>query len=312
MLGACTLLGFSVSGCGSDDETAKTTGPQQPGPQPIELEMHVDNVPVGIEATQCRKLRIGNTGPVAIGRLVNDISNSSHHFVVSSIDEGTDEALEERPEPYDCDPFRAPLFGSPLAITQKHHDAYELPPGIGYALGPNAMIHLELHYINTTAAPVNITARTQLVPLAEGTLEHEASVMVVGTLNVNIPPNSDATTGPVFQQIESPKYDDVSIYAMTGHTHRYGTDVKVSTMESPDGERTARYDLKPFVWDAPEVVSFNPAFQVNPAGGFEYSCSWHNPTPETVTFGESATQEMCFFWVYYYPAKEGRALFLTR
>ena len=32
---------------------------------------------------------------------------------------------------------------------------------------------------------------------------------------------------------------------------------------------------------------------------------------QEIRFGESANQEMCFFWVYYYPRKPGRALLLT-
>jgi hypothetical protein len=247
--------------------------------------------------------------------LVNTISSSSHHFVVSSINEREEDdpagPLQEILVPEPCRPFQAPLLGSPLAITQKHDDAYELPPGIGYALAPHQMIHLELHYINSTNEPVNISARTQLFPLKEGELQHKASLMVVGNLSISIPPNSDYQLPTTFAQIPD-SHSDVKIYAMTGHTHRYGTDVHVSTVDSPTGTPTPRYDLDQFVWDAPEVVTFSPALQIAPGGGFSYTCRWHNPTNETLLFGESANQEMCFFWVYYYPAKPGRALLISR
>jgi hypothetical protein len=42
---------------------------------------------------------------------------------------------------------------------------------------------------------------------------------------------------------------------------------------------------------------------VPPGGGFDFTCTWYNNTSATVKFGESATNEMCFFWAYYYPSQ---------
>jgi hypothetical protein len=299
-----------TGGAGGSSGTGGTAGGSTT--EPFELEIRIDGVAPGTEDTRCMQTRLPNAAPVAIGRLVNAISNSSHHFVVSTIAEPAEgqPPLEENPTPTPCRPFLAPLIGSPLAITQKHDDSYQLPQGIGYALVPNQMIHLELHFINSGTEPVNISARTQLYPLQEGELEHEASVMVVGNLNVAIPPMSAHTLGPTYAQVED-KYNGIKIYAMTGHTHRYGTNVHVDSLDAANGTPTPRYALDEFIWDAPEVVTFNPAFQITPGGGFSYSCSWYNPTPNELLFGESANQEMCFFWVYYYPRVPGRALLLA-
>ena len=38
-------------------------------------------------------------------------------------------------------------------------------------------------------------------------------------------------------------------------------------------------------------------------GGFEFECSYMNTSNEEIGFGESANDEMCFFWAYYYPSK---------
>jgi hypothetical protein len=307
------LLGFGVAGCSSNDEPESNSNPIPPGEtEAFELEFRLEDVPPGIEGTRCIQMRLPNDEPVAIGRLVNTISSSSHHFVVSSLAERPEgePPLEENRTPTECRPFQAPLLGSPLAITQKHEDSYSLPPGIGYALVPHQMIHLELHYINSGTEPVDILAQSELIPLKAGELVHEASVMVVGNLDVQIPPNSEHVLGPTYREVPE-QYNDVSIYAMTGHTHRYGTNVHVDSMDAPNGTTTPRYALDNFVWDAPEVVTFDPAFKVPAGGGFSYTCSWNNPTGDMITFGESANQEMCFFWVYYYPKKPGRALLLT-
>ncbi len=300
---ATVAISLAASGCG---EGADGAGKEKE--RPFTLEIFVPNVPPGVEATQCIKARLPNAEPAAIHRIVNEISSSSHHFVVSTINE--EEAGDEMLEPEDCRPFQAPLFGAPLAITQKRLDEYHTPPGVGYVLTQNQMIHLELHYINRTTEPVDIQARTNLYPLAAGELVHEASVVVVGDLSVSIPPNSEHTTGPKFQAVPE-NLNGVNFFALTGHTHRFGKNVEVGTAPALTGEVTPRYDVENFVWDEPEVVTFDPPFQIEQGGGFAYSCTWHNPTPETIGFGESANQEMCFFWAYYYPRSMKRALLLS-
>ena len=39
-------------------------------------------------------------------------------------------------------------------------------------------------------------------------------------------------------------------------------------------------------------------------GGFLLRCAWNNTSDSELTWGESARQEMCFFWGYYYPRKD--------
>jgi Copper type II ascorbate-dependent monooxygenase, C-terminal domain len=38
------------------------------------------------------------------------------------------------------------------------------------------------------------------------------------------------------------------------------------------------------------------------SNGVAYQCTWNNTTGQVITFGESALQEMCFMWMYYYPS----------
>ena len=66
---------------------------------------------------------------------------------------------------------------------------------------------------------------------------------------------------------------------------------------------TLLYAPQPFIWDAPEMKHLDPAVEVPAGGGFSFECSWNNPSDDTIGFGESALDEMCFFWAYYYPKK---------
>ena len=87
----------------------------------------------------------------------------------------------------------------------------------------------------------------------------------------------------------------------------------------------------PVIFDAPDVVSGHavlggwpdwlqwlPPLLMTPAililwapGGFRFTCEWNNQSGGTVSFGESATDEMCFFWAYYYPSKGSKVCIHT-
>jgi hypothetical protein len=54
-------------------------------------------------------------------------------------------------------------------------------------------------------------------------------------------------------------------------------------------------------WADPPLTIFDPPIDTTPGQGFRYSCTYYNPTNQTVSFGEGFNQEMCFLWAYYYP-----------
>jgi hypothetical protein len=101
-------------------------------------------------------------------------------------------------------------------------------------------------------------------------------------------------------------YADANFFALTGHEHKLGTDVQVAVATSASDTGSAVYDVPNWVWSEPATVQHAPPFTIPTNGGFRFTCKWHNPNPDTsappVKFGESANDEMCFFWAYYYPS----------
>jgi hypothetical protein len=47
----------------------------------------------------------------------------------------------------------------------------------------------------------------------------------------------------------------------------------------------------------------DPPIVIPDGGGFRFTCDYNNAGNTDVKFGESANDEMCFFWAYYYPSK---------
>jgi hypothetical protein len=184
-------------------------------------------------------------------------------------------------------------------ITQKHDDQLELPPGVAYTLDANQMLRIELHYINATTHDVMLQSTTTFTE-AENVTD-EANFLLIGDPDIELPAGSDVTLGPVFWKL-MPDLADAKFFALTGHEHQLGTNVTVAAAGNASDPGTPVYDVPNWTWSEPATVVHNPPFTVPSGGGFRFSCSWHNGGTAPVSFGESATDEMCFFWAYYYPS----------
>jgi hypothetical protein len=265
-------------------------------------------VPSGQERTQCVVKLLGNTDPIHVNHIENDLGTSSHHMILYRVADTT-----EQPDPFDCSPFREtlnPASGSPLVISQTEHDTLDLPPGVGFALDANQMVRMEMHYINTTPAEVTLETTSRVCPMPEADFMYAADFLFVGTPDIDIPPRASHTVGPRYFPIPA-EYADAQFFAITGHEHHWGTGVNVWTATSASDPGTLVYDPEPFLWDEPETVYHDPPFRVPAGGGFKFECEWFNDSGSSVGFGESANDEMCFFWAYYFPGVGSKVCFQT-
>ena len=256
-----------------------------------------------VEDTQCIWMPLSNTAPIKVHQMVDQLDLISHHLIVYRDDMDT----TAQTTPMDCQPFTGALNPTgmiePIAITQKKLDEITLPPGVGYTLAANQMIKLEHHYINETDSPQMAMATTTFYADDGSDIQYEASLLFTGSPDINIPAGSSATLHEFFTV---PTYEDFSqskIFAITGHEHHLGTGVEVNLAPKPTGPMTPVYNPNPFTWASPATQGQDPFFGIPSGGGFDFTCTWDNTTGSAVTFGESATDEMCFFWLYYYPSQ---------
>jgi Copper type II ascorbate-dependent monooxygenase, C-terminal domain len=267
------------------------------------------DVPAGVERTQCVVKRLKNPATIRVGRMDNTISDASHHMIVYR---SSDTA--ERATPFDCEPFVEtldPSKGSPIMITQKHTDFIELPAGVAYTLDAGQMIRLELHYINTGANAVSVSAKSTFTAMAAADFQQEAAFLFIGTLDISLPPKSATTIGPTYFPLPS-DFQGVDFFAITGHTHQYGLNVQVEAASGDADPGTSVYDVPGWLWSEPKTVFHDPPFQVPSGGGFRFQCDYENTSDKTVSFGESAKAEMCFFWAYYYPSAGSKVCLHTK
>jgi len=200
---------------------------------------------------------------------------------------------------------------APLAITQKSDDMIFLPPRVGYTFAPHQMVKLEMHYLNSSDTDQSVTATVDFYSADPSTIDHEASILFTGSPDVTLAPGETKT---LHQFFTVPGYLDLSqakIFAITGHTHKLGTSVKVRVAPSKTGPMTEVYAPMPFSWTEPETRTFGDPFSIPVDGGLDFECTWTNTTSAQVGFGESANDEMCFFWAYYYPSQGSKVCIHT-
>jgi hypothetical protein len=254
----------------------------------------------GEEHTQCVVKSLKNPDAIHVGEIHNVLGQGSHHLIVYR----TNDTVEQT-TPFDCQPFTdllKPDQGTPLMITQKKDDTLTLPHGVAFAIGAQQMVRLEMHYINTTSSPEMVTATSTFVAMKESDFQNEADFLFFGDPDINIPAQGSQTLGPVYIPLPA-DLEGSNFFGFTGHEHHYGTGVTVTTAPSKTGPDDVIYDPPNFNWAEPPTLYKDPPVVVPKGGGFHLTCKWNNTGNTNVKFGESANDEMCFFWTYYYPSK---------
>ena len=184
-------------------------------------------------------------------------------------------------------------------ISQVREETLELPEGVVLRLEANQMIRVEAHFLNYF--PEDITARgdVEFITQSDGTYDHLADFLFYGSSAISVPPGESSSS---WFHLDAP--NGAKIFALTGHTHQWGTNVEVGISPNQSTAGTSVYPGDtPFQWDEAPIVQFSPPVEIAPGDGFRFRCSWNNTSGQFVSFGESAEQEMCFFWAYYYPSQ---------
>ncbi|APR76576.1 Hypothetical protein A7982_01923 [Minicystis rosea] len=266
---------------------------------PLTAETGAIRLAAGQESTVCRTFRLGNDTPLLLRRITAELGTGSHHLILyRSAD------TQESPTPTACTPFGGILGGGqvPIMIAQSAHAELSWPEGVALRIEAHQMVKLEVHFLNTSASDLEAHAEAELegVPEEQGKELAKSDISFWGTTKINIPPNGTQDTGVLFQS----GIAGTKAFATTTHQHRLGTRFEVWYAASDAADPS---DTEPLAettsWADPPLYQLDPELAFDGQNGLKYRCEWKNPTSTTVTFGESALQEMCFFWVYYYPSR---------
>ena len=280
---------------GSD---ASMTGDGFNPPMPVLASAGIGPISVapGEEKTVCIIKRLGNATDLVATRFSATLAPGSHHLIVYKATETT-----ENLTPFSCMPFQglSQQNATPILLAGKAQSDYTFPNGVGMPLAANQMLRIEAHYINPSNATIMGTGSMQVegLPASQAGTYQAADFAFWGTVNISLPPNSTTSTAVKFQR----GIAGTKVFGVSSHQHHLGTEVKV--WKSAMAGDTSQMVLDENDWSNPRLATFSPALDVPSGTGFSYQCTWNNTTANTVSFGESANNEMCFVALYYYPSK---------
>jgi hypothetical protein len=171
---------------------------------------------------------------------------------------------------------------------------FQFPDGVAVRLEPHADIYANLHYHDYSTIPVKTDAVFNFIPARKGTVEHHARSLLVGSFQIEIPPDGSASlTGEWHTPV------DLNVVQLSTHQHHRGTLVSALEVDAAGndmGELVSSPD-----WEHPTVHWFSPALRLPAGTGIRFTCNWQNPDDHAVHFGVTTEDEMCFVGGYVYP-----------
>ncbi|AUX24290.1 uncharacterized protein SOCEGT47_048270 [Sorangium cellulosum] len=288
-----------ASGCGASEgpdgsgkAAAVTTFEATAGPWTLDP---------GGEKTECLVFRLDNPEGAFIRRLRGWLGDGSHHMTLyKSVD-----AVERR-EPFPCAAFESSFRGDrPIFIAQQRQTELSFPHDeegtpIGFRIEPRQMVRIEMHYVNMSPEPASVESRILLETVPLSTKVVETDIAFWTTFDIEIPPSSAHATEVKFTR----GLEGSRSFALTTHQHHLATRMRVWHADSAS-DAEGRLVANSTDWANPPLEIFDPPLVFGDGGktGLAFQCEWTNPTPRTVTVGESVEDEMCLLWHYYYPSR---------
>ncbi len=181
------------------------------------------------------------------------------------------------------------LFGS----QNPEFDAI-LPEGIVAPVPGGIQYMQELHYINTSDETARVWSKVNAYTIDPSEVVDAMNGFSKNDRNLNIPPHAkhDEWSRCVMTH-------DIDLLFMTSHTHELAENFTVRLI---DGHEVGELVYENPDWHAPPLKAFTDAPLHIPAGtGFQWTCHYHNVKDHEVSWGLSATDEMCQMIIAFTP-----------
>ena len=281
---------------GPDGSTGSNTGSNDPNAA-FEITSPDIPLPAGTEVTKCFYFHTSNTSTVAINKWVSDMTPGSHHLILLLNEGGASQPADGTIED-NCSLFGGSLSNIPqwtFAAASPHVEE-DLPAddGTGKPLAQNIPAHtagyVQMHYLNAgdTDLMVHIDVKAYALDATAPYTQTDAYITYIQGFSV--PPGTSTVTG------SCPVPAGAKFWTMSSHTHKQGTEVKVTDGSSMIYDNTD--------WEHPLIKNWSTSpFYTFASGNLSWACTYNNPGTTTIQEGQSAaTNEMCMANEYFFPA----------
>ena len=190
---------------------------------------------------------------------------------------------------------------------------FDFPLEAGLPIEDGDQVVLQIHYFNPSAAEGTDNSSLKLVP-STGLRNNDAGVIALGNVDFELPPGqSDVliegfcdTNDPFpFLSMPQPLPSSVTTFGSMLHMHRLGSKIWTDVIRNnevidDDGAGVLGKNLN---WNFDLQVLQPLDFIIQPGDVLRTSCVYDTTDQtEAVSFGLGTMDEMCFNFIYYYPA----------
>lgn len=245
------------------------------------------------EEYHCFNITVPWTEPVQGFQFEPIIDNSKvlHHWLLYSLDspaqDGTSfECLGTHPNAQ----LVAGWAPGAEGFTPPTNVGFELPP-------PGSTMLLEIHYFNQDSSPTEFDQSGARLCASAEFRENTATVSWLGTEAIILPPQAQTD---VVSNCTPTSQETIQILRSWPHMHTYGTAFK-SVINRAGGAQEELLTVPNY--DFYYQLPYDTPATLNPGDTITTTCTFQNTSAQTVTFGESTYQEMCYNFVWAYPAR---------
>jgi hypothetical protein len=180
------------------------------------------------------------------------------------------------------------VFGSGVGTLGK-----SLPDGLGVKISAGSQIIFNLHLLNISEAPLRGRSGTLVETTTADRVQQLVDGVAVGPLKLNVPPGRSVQGGVCTVD------HDYTIFAVLPHMHQTGVHLRLLAQRA--GLEPLVLHDGPYDFDNQVAHNFEP-LALHKGDTLAIECTFENPQPVALRFGESSNDEMCLAAVARYPA----------
>lgn len=235
-----------------------------------------------LRASEERFLCYATTVPedIAVTRFSSPKTPFVHHFLLVS-------PFAPEPEGFsDCDTLFRPTW-LPMYVATTGAGDVKIPAGAAKFLKARSQILVQGHLLNASSRPVSGAIEIGMDASEEENLE-PVGITTFGSGNINLPARAETIVENTCTLNE-----DVRLYTVLPHMHYQGRRLDLEIGKDANS-LSPLYARDPFDFDNQH---FDPFEKTLPKGSVVRTrCTYRNDRNETVHFGESSQDEMCFLF----------------
>jgi Copper type II ascorbate-dependent monooxygenase, C-terminal domain len=286
--GPMLLTLLSTAGCGGGSETTaggvEATLDQTPGIHPAGGDVAFRTDPFTLDPGQERFICYTQTleQDLVVDGYAHDAKRFLHHVIFAKTSGNEPEGSS------DCDVlFR--FNWDPLFLAGAGASEIRFPDDTGHVLPAGTRILAQLHLLNATTQSVTDSVEIRMHPSSAKNPRPMGSY-AFGNFNVNLPPLQPSTLTSVCTVQEK-----VQFVAAFPHMHLLGQSLTFEVGPSED-KLTKVFERNPYSFDDQRLELI--PLTLNPGDVTRVTCNYENTRSNTVTFGESTENEMCFLLAF--------------